>query len=230
MTRWLSILAAAFLLGACSNYVVSEKVVITPETAVPEPAWKNGIWVAADKDKPCDFDGAKPVMEWPACAEPLLIKDERLFKMLVGLAEEQIGNDPEATPMLSVEMAPLEADFWVVQVSMGDAGQKLHFFLNLERGSVDAQGKATAFALGALQCGPSEKGPDGKPKPTTTPYPGAVMTETVCQPDGIEGLKSLARANRGKEVQRVRWVRAAEPAEIRYLDDKMEANRAKMPG
>ena len=70
--RTLVLLLSSLLLGACTNMVRSEAPWFGPADAAGAPALRDGVWAAVRPD--CRFDAARPLEQWPACAQGRVIR------------------------------------------------------------------------------------------------------------------------------------------------------------
>jgi hypothetical protein len=59
-------LAAALLLGGCTNMVLSEKPLFRAADAKGAPSFRQGVWAAPDAG--CEVDLKTPLPDWPKCA------------------------------------------------------------------------------------------------------------------------------------------------------------------
>jgi hypothetical protein len=66
------LLLSSLLLGACTNMVRSEAPWFGPADAAGAPALRDGVWTAMQPD--CRFDPARPLEQWPACAQGRVIR------------------------------------------------------------------------------------------------------------------------------------------------------------
>ena len=155
MQRLLFVLAAALMLGGC-NMVYAEQPLFTAADATGAPTLRPGLWSKRAAD--CVFDAAKPIAEWPECADPVLVTPARIGDP--GKPDKQgpyllAGGDPRVMQMeltLDAEKPPI----WI--------------FIGLKPLKSDAQGRITEARTWMVQCGPPP------PPPAATPAPPANET------------------------------------------------------
>lgn len=158
MQRLLFVLAAALMLGGC-NMVYAEQPLFTAADAAGAPVLRPGIWSKRASD--CVVDAAKPISEWPECADPVLVTADRIGDP--GKPDKQgpyllAGGDPRVMQM-ELKLEPDKPAIWI--------------FVGLRPLRTDAQGRITEARTWMVQCGPP---PPPRPEPAETPAPPANET------------------------------------------------------
>lgn len=154
MQRLLLVLAAALMLGGC-NMVYAEQPLFTAADAAGAPAMRPGLWSKRAAD--CVFDGAKPIADWPECADPVLVTADRMGDP--GKPDKQgayilAGGDPRVLQM-ELEMDPDKPAIWI--------------FVGVKPLKTDAEGRITEARTWMVLCGP--------PPPPRPETPDAAIPE-----------------------------------------------------
>lgn len=156
MQRLLFVLAAALILGGC-NMVYAEHPLFTAADAAGAPALRPGIWSKRAAD--CVFDAARPISEWPECADPVLITPDRIGDP--GKPDKQggyvlAGGDPRVMQMeltLDADKPPI----WI--------------FVGLKPLKSDTEGRITEARTWIVLCGPPPPPPPETPPPPPNETP-----------------------------------------------------------
>ncbi len=222
MQRLLSLLAAALLLGGC-NLVYAEKPLFTQADAAGAPQLRPGIW--AKRAPNCRFDKAKPVADWPECADPSVVTAER------------IGDPADATKQMPYLLAA--GDPRVMQLEVKPDADKpfVWFFAGLKPLKTDRQGRIVEARTWLVQCGPPPPKPPEKTESDTPanetpeqasarmqaeidaqinasvtrePLPGLTVKEGMCVATEPGPVRNAARASLAwddDEPSVIYWVR-----------------------
>ncbi|HYE47730.1 MAG TPA: hypothetical protein VEA44_18325 [Caulobacter sp.] len=221
MLRAIAAGLSALLLTACDNMVVSQTPVVTALAAVEEPRLKDGVWERLGPDAcPEDMKNAPVVLA--DCR--FLVVGESLFGIYRTPAALEAGAaDGSSFEAFYIDAGP---NLFGAQIGVTSEGDTVYAFAVLARRGVDAEGRTTEIIFNLLACGPpsnsGRKNAWGMPVTTTeTPFVGAVMVDENCRPDGVEGLRLLARENLSLDPMKARWVRSATPGEIEAFEDEV---------
>jgi len=191
--------AALALLGAC-NMVTTKEPLFTAADAAGAPALKPGLW-RQDGDSSCQFDEAKPLAEWPACANGFLVKDGET----VGAYQTQAGKQTwNVTPYILASGSPrvfqTPTDASIAGVPVPPA----YIYAAIEPAKLDEAGRITEVTAWFVLCGPPPptgvKGPDGTSQRAGTlkPLPGLTMDAaaddcTTTSPDAVRHAAAASR-------------------------------------
>jgi hypothetical protein len=143
MQRLFPLLFAALLgpllLGGC-NMVYAEAPIFTQADAAGAPQLRPGLWAKRTAD--CTFDPAKPIADWPECADPSVVTAERV-------------GDPE-DPAKLVPYVLAAGDPRVMQLEVRPDTDKplVWLFAGLKPLKTDAQGRITEARTWMVLCGP----------------------------------------------------------------------------
>lgn len=196
MKRALVILAAAALLGGCGNLVYSQGPLFSKADARTAPQFKPGLWLGEDDG--CTVDETQPRDQWPDCGETWMM-----------------GPRGPADPKLWEEKVPLLAggDPAILQIGFKPpADGDMHAYFALEVTARDKRGRATAFAVWPVLCGPPPMdealGEPDRRRVTEKPLPGLEITENDCLVRDRDALFNAARASAAwtGEPMTARWV------------------------
>lgn len=216
--RWIALLLALPLLGAC-NLVVTADPTFTAADAAGAPALREGLWVSEEAN--CRFDSRKPVQKWPRCASWYLVRGGEF--QTFGKGDK--GEPPGWTSMPYV-LAAGEPRIMQLDLTGSNAGdsepQPLFVYLGLAPTAWDEAGRITAEQSWLVQCGPPPLDAKGKPDPlavTDRPFPGLIVNTgsdpkhgATCTPRDVQALRNAAVASRTLEPPTAnRWVRDSLP-------------------
>lgn len=182
------IAGSVLLLSAC-NMVVSKEPWFTPADAAGSPKLREGLWAALQKPD-CKFDPAEAVQDWPACAEPVLVKGDT-YSGPSG-SDDARATDPsqwDKVHHLLVGGRPM-----IDQLKMGEGKgpeERGFLYLGFEPSAQDAEGRITAARIWPVVCGPLP--PKGKRGAVTTkPFKGLTIDGMACTARDIAALRGAA--------------------------------------
>lgn len=207
--RWIALLLALPLLGAC-NLVVTTEPTFTAADAAGAMALKDGLWVSAE-DK-CRVDTRKPVARWPRCANWYLVRGGEFLTLSKG----DKGGAPGWTSMPYV-LAAGEPRILQLDLTGPDDGdsepQPLFVYRGLAPIAWDETGRVTAEQSWSVQCGPPPLDAKGKRDPlavTERPFPGLIINRdsdskqgATCTPRDVQALRDAAVASRSLEPPKI---------------------------
>lgn len=186
-------LLAASLLGGC-NLVISEQPWFAADAAAPR--LKQGLWVNLDPNG-CTFDSAKPVDDWPECAEPMIVRGD---SYVVRDENSENGNKWEELAHVVAAGTPL-----VDQIEWRRKDKAAYLYMGLAATARDADGAITEVKRWLVQCGPLD--PPGKDKQveagpprmvTSRPFAGLTLDAsnncTAASADALRGAAGLSEA------------------------------------
>jgi len=198
--------AAASALGAC-NVVATQAPLFSQADASPLKL-HDGVW--APEDDQCRFDQTKPVDAWPACAQPLLVRDG---EFLTWQADSKTWRSDATGKILIVAGDPL-----ILEARDTPAESEPVYLYAGFTPRTDAQGRIISVRAWPVLCGPPPPGPKGAPATqagTKTPFPGMTMDAKgqTCTTSDPGALRSAARASKGLAADGLsgaHWVRDGE--------------------
>jgi len=150
MQRLFLLLAAALMLGGC-NMVYAEKAIFTQADAAGAPQLRPGLWVQHKPD--CDFDEAKPIAQWPECADPSLV------------TATTVGDMTDPTKQTPYVLAGGDPRVLQIEVTPDPDKPTIWIFAGLKPLKTDSQGRITEARTWMVQCGP----PPPKPPEDAAP-------------------------------------------------------------
>jgi hypothetical protein len=207
------------LLGAC-NMVVTKDPVFARADGAGAPQMRPGVWnggPAAD----CQFDQAKPLQDWPACANGFLVKRDGTFAEFSNQAGKQVLAPTD------VVLAAGEPRIMQLHVTSGADDPLMpsaYFYAGLEATKRDDQGRIVAARAWIVVCGPPRppdaavaKGAgDQSHLGTLHPFAGLTMDKdgNNCSPVSKAALRSAAHESFAltapKDISAATWVRDGE--------------------
>lgn len=195
MPRRLIPVLLALTLGGC-NLVYSERPLFTERDARTAPAFRPGLWLMPSREA-CDVDTAKPVDQWPDCADHAVVADGRNpFREDGGLLA---GGEP-----------------LIYQYPQNEDGKPAAwFYAAVAPTKRDAQGRVIAAAPWPVVCGPpppdgNKSGPEGKERYVTfRPFPGLEIRDNNCVARRAGAVRNAARASLAwaDDLSEMRWIR-----------------------
>ena len=157
---------------------------------------KDGYWAVAERD--CSFDPAKPVENWPRCADWVVLDHNQIVRQrdnnVLGLAPTMLIADGK--PMILQLFSKWK-----------DGETPLYTFAALEPTTTTPAGQIAAMGLWIIEC---EAQPSRTPPGSGAPshYPGF---DADCRPGSLDALRNAAAASRPPpdEIISAKWVRSA---------------------
>ena len=184
---------AASLLGGC-NMVISEQPWFAAEASGPQ--LRQGLWVNLDP-KGCTFDAAKPIEEWPECAEPMIVRGADYV-----LRDEEAEGGPkwQTVPHVLAQGTPLVDQIeWYDKDKTGTKAKTIYLYFGLTATAQGSDGAITAVKRWLVQCGPidppgTEKAEPGPPQMVTArPFAGLTVEGSNCKAANADALRGAAR-------------------------------------
>lgn len=216
-----SLLGALALLGAC-NMVVTKDPVFAKADAVGAPQMRPGVWSSGSATD-CQFDEAKPLKDWPGCADGFLVKRDGTFAEFSGQAGKQ------ALAPTDVMLAAGEPRIMQVHLMPGADDPLMpsaYLYAGLEATRRDDQGRIVAARAWIVMCGPprptddaaAAKGSSGGQSQLGTLHPFAGLTMDKdgnnCSPASKDALRNAAHESLAlaapKDISPAHWVRDGE--------------------
>ena len=193
MWRSVAIMAALFLLSGCGNIVRSEVALFSAADEGDGLSFRPGVWI--DNDSECKFDERLPVVEWPACADPVIFGPKGLKDpKLEGAIERVAVGDP-----------------LILQIGDKSGGYSC---AGMEIIARDGRGRATALRVWPAMCGPppvpASDGSTSGRKITQSPLPGLEIRGEDCIATEKAAVRRSAKASKA-------WAEA--PMEIHWAQD-----------
>ncbi len=149
------------LLASC-NMVTSQTPLYSSADAQGQAQFRSGVWM--DETKGCVVDTAKPIGEWPDCADAWVVHPGQILA----------GRDAKApaSTWQSYKTLLTGGNPAVLQVEVGDEsdGPKGYVYAGVRTLKTDAQGRIIEYKLWPALCGPP-------PKPDPTGEKSAVVSD-----------------------------------------------------
>jgi hypothetical protein len=210
--RGIAIVLAALLTGACTNLVYSHRPLFKPDPS-QQLLFKPGLWAAPEPG--CVFDSAKPLADWPKCANGQAMDEHG------GVTDEHtdiIAGDP------IILQGEAREDIQTEPPSQRPAAAAAKFgYTAMDVTARDDAGRVAGFAMWLVQCGPpSPEHYDKRLKHKTTatlhPFAGLVMDGENCWASQAAAVRNAAQRSRRLPVpgapelppMEPHWVRAAD--------------------
>lgn len=139
MKRALLLLTALAGLGGC-NLVYSETPLFSAVDARGAPQFRPGVW--AQRAPGCDFDPARPIAEWPECADGTILTATHITEP---------GKEKDATEYV---LAGGDPQVMQLKVELEPGKPVIYFYAGVRVDRTDAQGRIVEAASWIAQCGP----------------------------------------------------------------------------
>jgi hypothetical protein len=199
--RWF--LSAATLLLAGCNLVVTPTPLFSISDRAPGALPRPGVWRTQQKPD-CAVDVAKPLAEWPECAQGVALRDDGT----AGYYDHAGGKAVwKAQPMLFLPGAPI-----IGQVEVTVSGDvrpisKPYAYVGVRPLKTDGKGGIVAMSVWPVQCGPPL--PDDKLGMTKSLLPGltAKPGDLACTTRDAAALRAAATASEAwaPEAMKGQW-------------------------
>lgn len=208
------LLSLLFLLGACSNRVVSDRPWFTKEAEANAPRLRPGLWVAMTPDglsgKKCRFDEETPFEAWPRCVSGFVVRDDETLQLEWSETTERgrttrtyfwdsslhtlSGGDPIVD---QVEKCPGLRKIY--DDTSGKARDPAGYCFDAVRPTrLDAAGQVIAAVRWPVLCGPWPSKAQAKRSGkvvTAKPFPGLHVVYENCTADSKDSLRRAAKAS-----------------------------------
>jgi hypothetical protein len=208
MVRAALAMAAALFLAGC-NTVVTPQPLFTLADQGAGPGARTGVW-RFDTTDDCKIDEARPLGEWPACANGLVIQDGGM----AGFYDRSGGASVwTVEPMLLVPGQPL-----VIQARITASGDmklegKPYGYFGGRVTKTDARGRIIGFNTWPVQCGPPPTEEGAMLTKKLLPGLTAKGDDAFCATTSVDALRNAARASEAwaRTVTEAHWVRDGGP-------------------
>ncbi len=207
MKRTVMALAGALALGGC-NAVVTPTPLFTLSDQASGPAPRLGVWRFEDKSD-CNVDEAKPMGDWPACAQGLVWKTGGM----AGFYDKD-----GATPVWKVQpliFAPGTPN--IIQAALQISGGVTttatpYVYAGARATKTDGEGRISALTLWPVMCGPPPPGDAGGMTKQLLPGLTAKPDDPACTTTSVAALRNAAKASEAwtPKVLNGHWVRDGE--------------------
>jgi len=199
--RRILIALGLLLLGGC-NMVVTKTPLFAKSDTAGVPQLRPGIWIE-QSDKPCDFDPAKPLADWPDCAKGAIVLDGKVG----GYNADADGKKTLTTTDLVVA----GGDPRIVQIRMDDLELKglgdvplgpMYLYMAARPTKTDETGRITAYVAWPILCGSpppqnAKTSAGGMRFGTLKPLPGLTMDkdDNNCTTTSQDVVRAAAAAS-----------------------------------
>jgi len=208
------VLAALTLLGACIMVFTKEPVFAAADGR-GAPAMRPGVW-DSDPNPGCQRDEAKPVSQWPSCANGFVVLDDHT----IGSFYDETGK-PAWTTSDYVLASGKPRVFQVHFTSDDPLTPSAFFYAGFEPTKLDDAGRIVAGQTWFVVCGPpppaqastSGDGAQQQRVGTLHPFAGLTMDKdgVNCMPASPDALRNAARGSHAltaaKDISNAHWVR-----------------------
>ncbi|HEX4196698.1 MAG TPA: hypothetical protein VHZ26_04585 [Caulobacteraceae bacterium] len=160
--RIVALIGLGALLAGC-NMVTSTSPLFSSADVRGQPQPRPGVWM--DEDNTCIFDTAKPIGQWPGCADAWVVHPGAILA----------GRDP-GTPIsawTSYKTTLAKGDPAVLQIEVGaDNPPKGYIYVGLRTLKSDSHGRVIEYKAWPALCGPpAPPDPTGQQPPAVTQQP-----------------------------------------------------------
>lgn len=210
------IVACLAMLGGC-NILMTKDPLFTKADETGATPLKPGVWAEAFKPD-CQVDVAKPLAEWPSCANGFIVfSDGR-----VASYESHDGKPVWVeTTMVTAAGDPMVAQIHLVDHTEGAPPEAAYAYAGMRPTKLDDQGRAIEVTTWPVLCGPpppaDAKKPNGDARyGTLAPAPGMTMDSdsndcTTTDPAAARAVAHASEAWTGAEsFTHDHWVRDGE--------------------
>lgn len=222
LVRSLVIALLALLASGCNLLIADESWLEQIEDDAEPIEFRDGLWIVESEE--CRFDEAKPLVEWPICANFVAPENDTWYTpdwedgTADGSKPRVTGWTDQSTLIVSGNPAMIEVKVTQTDDDSDEERESPYMYLGLRLVSADKQGRATEVRLWPARCGPvrnptrrvSSDGRTVGTYVTSQPFPGLIIDSYNCKAQTLDALKSAIRSSEflADNVRRVRWVRS----------------------
>lgn len=195
-------------LGGC-GIAVSDKPMLKQADTVGAPQFADGVWLIPERDDEtgCAVDTARPVSQWPDCANWAVHRDGQWFER-----KGNSGIDIQPMPRSAVTVS--NGDIAIIQIKSDEPPAKdgtvdpMPYIFAAFDNEPAATEKLRSIRLWGVMCGRYEKdGADDEAAETLIRFPGF---DKKCRPASAQALRNAAAASRPpstRDMPNFLWVR-----------------------